>query len=102
MQNGMLDPAADPASAASPKPAPHYLMVFLGLAILTAIELGVAFLGLSRLMTILVLVGLALWKAALVALYYMHLRYEPRRLHLIVLAPLPLLFILVLTVLTEF
>lgn len=102
MQNLMLDPAADPAAPVERKPAPSYMLVFVGLAILTGIELGIAFVGLSRTLTILVLIALALWKALLVALYYMHLRFEPRRLKLIVLAPLPLALILVLTVLTEF
>jgi hypothetical protein len=32
----------------------------------------------------------------------MHLRYEPRRLRLLVLSPLPLAVILVVAVLTEF
>jgi cytochrome c oxidase subunit IV len=66
------------------------------------VEVGVAFVGLSRAMTIIVLLLLALWKALLVALYYMHLRYEPKRLHLLVTAPLPLVAILILVVLTEF
>jgi hypothetical protein len=44
---------------------------------------------------------MALWKALLVALYYMHLRFEPRRLWLIVVAPLPLAIILVTVVLLE-
>ena len=81
---------------------PRYMAVFLGLAVLTAIEVGIAFVGLSRTATILILVGLAVWKALLVALYYMHLRFESIRLILMVVAPLPLAFILVLAVLTEF
>lgn len=82
--------------------SPNYIAVFLGLGVLTLIEVGVAFLGLGRTTTIIVLVGLAIWKAVLVALYYMHLRFEPLRLVVMVLAPLPLALILVLAVLTEF
>jgi hypothetical protein len=37
-----------------------------------------------------------------VALFYMHLRYEPTRLKWMVIAPLPLAVILVMAVLTEF
>ncbi len=81
---------------------PNYMAVFAGLAVLTAIEVGVAFVGFGRRATILILVGLAIWKATLVALYYMHLRFEPPRLIVMVLAPLPLAAILVLAVLTEF
>jgi cytochrome c oxidase subunit 4 len=102
MHDAMMDPAAAPEALTAERPAPRYMMVFLALAILTAIELGVAFVGLSRRLTILVLIALALWKALLVALYYMHLRYEPRRLHILLLAVVPLPFILVLAVLTEF
>jgi cytochrome c oxidase subunit 4 len=81
---------------------PNYMAVFGGLAVLTVIEVAVAFLGFSETVTIVLLVGLALWKAGLVALYYMHLRFEPPRLVLMVLAPLPLALILVLAVITQF
>lgn len=81
---------------------PNYMAVFAGLAALTLIEVGVAFLGFSKMVTILILVGLAVWKALLVALYYMHLKFEPRRLVIMVLVPFPLALILVLAVLTEF
>ena len=101
MENMMLDPAADPATHVE-KPHANYMMIFVVLAVLTAVELGVAFVGLSRRMTIVALIVLAVWKAMLVALYYMHLRYEPKRIHMLVLAPLPLAVILVMAVLTEF
>ena len=81
---------------------PNYMVVFGGLALLTAIEVGVAFLGFARSTTILILIALAIWKALLVALYYMHLRFEPLRLVLMVVAPLPLAVLLVVAVLTEF
>jgi caa(3)-type oxidase subunit IV len=45
---------------------------------------------------------MAIWKAVLVALYYMHLRSEPRRLWILVAAPMPLVVILIAAVLTEF
>jgi len=101
-EHAMADPAADPSVPIPEKPVPKYMLVFLGLFVLTLIELGVAFVGLSRATTIIALVGLAIYKAILVALYYMHLRFEPTRLRVAVLAPLPLAFILVLAVLTEF
>ena len=81
---------------------PNYMAVWGLLAVLTLVEVGVAFLGFSRRTTVLILVGLALWKALLVALYYMHLRFEPRRLVVMVIAPLPLAVILVLAALTDF
>lgn len=81
---------------------PNYMAVWGLLAVLTLVEVGVAFLGFARSTTVLILVGLAIWKALLVALYYMHLRFEPRRLVVMVIAPLPLAVILVLAALTDF
>ena len=83
-------------------PKPNYMLVWVILFVLTLVEVGVAFVGLSKTFTILALIALAIWKAVLVALYYMHLRYEPKRLRLLVLSPLPLAVILVIAVLTEF
>ena len=99
-----MQPAADTSPGVVPesRPHPNYLGIFAILFVLTLVEVSVAFVGLSKLLTILALVLLALWKALLVALYYMHLRYEPRRLRLLALTPLPLAIILVVAVLTEF
>jgi len=82
--------------------APNYIAVWAALAVLTMVELGVVYLQLPRRLTILALVFLALWKAMLVALYFMHLRFEPKRLLYVVLAPLPLAVILVVGVMHGF
>jgi cytochrome c oxidase subunit 4 len=85
------------------KPQPNYLFIWFLLAVLTAVEVGVAYLShLPRPVLIVVLVGLAVWKATLVAMYYMHLRFERWRLILLAAAPLPLAAILVLGVLLEY
>jgi cytochrome c oxidase subunit 4 len=81
---------------------PNYIGIWIGLAVLTAIELGVAFLPFAKTIIILLLVGLAFWKASLVALYYMHLRFEPNRLRILAVAPLPLIVILVVAVIQEY
>lgn len=81
---------------------PNYVGIFIFLGVLTAVELGVAFLPWPKTVLILLLVFLAIWKAVLVALYYMHLRYEPTRLRLLAIAPLPLAVILVVAVTREF
>jgi caa(3)-type oxidase subunit IV len=52
-----------------------YVGVFGALAVLTALEVGVTYLPVPR---IPILVPLALIKAALVALFYMHLKYDRR------------------------
>ena len=86
---------------AAPHKHPPYIGIWFALAALTAVELGVAFLPWSKLTLILILIGLAVWKALLVALYYMHLRWEKGRLRLLAAAPLPFTVILVVAVLQE-
>jgi hypothetical protein len=71
------------------------------LAALTAVELSVAFLPWPKTIIVLLLLGMAFWKAALVGLYYMHLRFEPNRLRILAIAPLPLFAVLVCAVITE-
>jgi cytochrome c oxidase subunit 4 len=77
---------------------PNYIAVWAGLFVLTVVEVAVVYLRLPRRLMIVSLVFLALWKAMLVALYFMHLRFEPKRLLYVVLAPLPLAVILVAAV----
>lgn len=82
---------------------PPYVGIWVALAVLTMLEVGVAFLqNWPKEAIILVLVGLAVWKALLVALYYMHLRFEGNRLRILAIAPLPLAAILVIAVITEY
>ncbi len=82
---------------------PSYYLIWFVLFALTAIEVGIAYVsGLPRTVLIVVLVGLAVWKATLVAMYYMHLRFERLRLILVATAPIPLAIILVLAVLLEY
>ena len=81
---------------------PPYFLVWGVLFVLTMAEVGYAFMSLPKIWLALGLIFMAVWKALLVALYYMHLRFEPRRLWVLVTAPLPLAVILVIAVLTEF
>ena len=81
---------------------PNYVMVWVALAVLTAVEVGITYLSWSKTTMLVVLVGLAVWKAVLVAMYFMHLKYEKRPLRILAVAPIPLAFILVLAVITEF
>jgi cytochrome c oxidase subunit IV len=83
------------------KPQPRYMVVWGVLAVLMMAKVGIAFLGLPKTVAVALLVVLACWKALLVALYYMHLRFEPRRLALMVAAPLPLVVILLLALWVE-
>ena len=98
----MADVSQAPGDPAAAHKTPPYMAIFLVLAVLTAVELGVAFLPWPKLTLILLLLGLAVWKALLVALYYMHLRFEPNRLRVLAIAPLPLAVILVVAVIQEY
>jgi len=81
---------------------PNYIMIWLYLFVLTVVEVAAAFLShIPKQWLILILVFLAVWKALLVALYFMHLKFEPWRLRLIFLVPLPLATILVVTTIME-
>lgn len=81
---------------------PNYYLIWFYLLVLTVGEVLVAFAShLPEPILIVVLLFLAVWKASLVAMYYMHLRFEPPRLILMVLAAIPLAILLTLAVLTE-
>ncbi len=66
---------------------PNYIAVFLYLAILTGIELGVYAMGLPQVAKVGLLVALAWAKAVLVAMYFMHLAMEKRALAIIAIVP---------------
>ncbi len=78
-----------------------YFLVFVLLAVITVFEVQVptlgASIGLDKVKQIIVLMSTAVAKASLVALYYMHLKYEPLVLRYVPLVPLFLVLILVLT-----
>lgn len=62
---------------AEPRPEPNYWVIFILLAIFTALEVAVAsFSSLNPGIRIGILVFLAVVKVALVVLYFMHLRYD--------------------------
>ena len=74
--------------AATHKP-PNYAAVFWSLFFLTICELIVANLHfLAKIIIVLSLLTLAVVKAALVALFYMHLKFEKYIIYLIVAFPL--------------
>jgi cytochrome c oxidase subunit 4 len=87
-----------PALAAHPSHVKEYLVIFVILAVLTLLEVVLAQMGISKHLLAVALVGLALTKAAIVALYYMHLKSETKVLKLTVAIPLaaPTLYAIVL------
>ena len=80
---------------------PNYIAVFWWLAALTILELGVIYMPVHRLAILILLVVLAITKAALVALYFMHLRFEPRTLGLVALSPFVLCVFLILMLMPD-
>ena len=80
---------------------PNYMAIFYYLAILTAIELGVIFLPISKVIIAVLLCVFAVWKAALVARYFMHLKLETRTLGLIAVTPLVIATLLVFVLLPD-
>ncbi|MCG5054362.1 MAG: cytochrome C oxidase subunit IV family protein [Myxococcales bacterium] len=69
-------------------PRKAYVLVFLLLTLLTVAEVGVVYVpAVSRALLISALVLLALAKAGLVLMTYMHLGHEARALRLTVLVP---------------
>jgi cytochrome c oxidase subunit 4 len=72
------------------------MLVFIILAVLTAIEVGLVSIGLPKAMLLPLLLALAVAKATLVGMYYMHLRFEGRVLRFIAVGPLLLVIFLIL------
>jgi cytochrome c oxidase subunit 4 len=80
---------------------PNYMAIFYWLAALTAIELAVTFLPLTKLAQGAILVVLAFTKAALVALYFMHLKFERRTMLLVAVTPVILCVFLMFMLVPE-
>ena len=80
---------------------PNYMGVFYALTILTALEIGVTFLPIGKLAIGILLVGTALAKAILVAMYFMHLKFEKQTIGIIALTPLVLCTLLIFALLPD-
>jgi cytochrome c oxidase subunit 4 len=80
---------------------PNYMAIFWILAILTVVEIAVVFLPFGKAVNGTMLCGLALGKAALVAMYFMHLKFETRTLGLIAITPLLIATLLVFVILPD-
>ncbi|MCZ6695532.1 MAG: cytochrome C oxidase subunit IV family protein [Acidobacteria bacterium] len=82
------------SSDATDHAEPNYWGVFLALLILTVVEVGLIYIKMPRVVMVSSLIAFALAKAALVAAYFMHLKFERGPLILVVLSPLVLSAIL--------
>ncbi len=89
------------AHAAHSHREPNYLGVILTLAVFTLLEVGVIYVPVSKILIGLSLVVLALTKAALVAMFFMHLKFEKWALALIAMTPLVLCGMLMFALLPD-
>jgi len=81
---------------------PNYMLIWLYLFVMTVGEVLLAFeLPVSRNLKLILLLILAVWKAMLVAMFFMHLKFERWRLRIIFIIPLPLAAILITVVIME-
>ncbi|HEY7713567.1 MAG TPA: cytochrome C oxidase subunit IV family protein [Candidatus Binatia bacterium] len=87
--------------ASSAHSTSQYVKVFYILLVLTIVEVGIVYLGLPKALLVGLLVILAVWKAALVALHFMHLKFEKRTLTVIALSPFILCVFLILMLLPD-
>jgi cytochrome c oxidase subunit IV len=81
--------------------SPNYWMIWLYLFVLTVVELGVIHLPLVKVAIVALLVFLACYKALLVAMYFMHLKFERRTLGIIALTPFILCLFLILMLIPD-
>src|SRR5438477_4590673 len=74
---------------------PNYMKIFWWLAALTIVELIVVFLPFGKMTNGTLLCALALGKAALVAAYFMHLKFEAKTMTWIAFTPLAIATLLI-------
>ena len=81
---------------------PNYMLIWFYLFIMTIAEVLLAFkLPVSQNVKLILLLILAIWKALLVAMFFMHLKFERWRLRIIFIVPIPLAIILVTAAIME-
>ncbi|MBM4439914.1 MAG: cytochrome C oxidase subunit IV family protein [Candidatus Rokubacteria bacterium] len=80
---------------------PNYMAVFWWLAILTVVEIGVVFLPIGKILIAVLLCAFAVAKAALVAAYFMHLKFETRTMTWIAVTPVAIAILLILVIMPD-
>jgi caa(3)-type oxidase subunit IV len=81
--------------------ASAYIKIFWILLVLTIVEVAIVYLGLPKMLLAVLLVIFAVWKAALVAMHFMHLKFEKRTLTMVALVPFVLCVFLILMLLPD-
>ncbi len=89
-------------AVAEPHHTINYYAIFGVLTALTVVTVAVAFVEIkSELVKVLLALTIASVKAAAVAFYFMHLKFEGKLIYLILLLPLFLCFVLVLALIPD-
>jgi caa(3)-type oxidase subunit IV len=81
--------------------ASAYIKIFWILLVLTIVEVAIVYMGLPKMLLAALLVIFAVWKAALVAMHFMHLKSEKRTLTTVALVPFVLCVFLILMLLPD-
>ena len=89
-------------SVPQPHHAINYYAIFALLVVLTVVTVAVAFVHIeSELVKVLLALTIASVKAAAVAFYFMHLKFEGKLIYLILFLPVFLCFVLVLALIPD-
>jgi caa(3)-type oxidase subunit IV len=78
-----------------------YIRVFYVLLVLTIVEVAIVYIGLPKMLLVALLVIFAVWKASLVAMHFMHLKFEKRTLAVVALTPFVLCVFLILMLMPD-
>jgi caa(3)-type oxidase subunit IV len=81
--------------------ASNYIKIFYILLVLTIVEVAIVYLGLPKMLLAALLIIFAVWKAALVAMHFMHLKFEKRTLALVAITPFVLCVFLILMLMPD-
>lgn len=79
----------------------NYIKIFWILLALTVIEVAIVYMGLPKILLASLLVIFAVWKAALVAMHFMHLKFEKKTLAIVAIAPFVLCVWLILMLMPD-
>jgi caa(3)-type oxidase subunit IV len=79
----------------------NYIKIFYILVVLTVVEVALVYMGLPKILLAALLVIFAVWKAALVAMHFMHLKFEKRTLAVVAITPFILCVFLILMLMPD-
>ena len=79
----------------------NYIKIFWILLVLTIVEVAIVYLGLPKMLLVALLIIFAVWKASLVAMHFMHLKFEKRTLAIVAIVPFVLCVFLILMLLPD-